>query len=97
MPVRCQRKSRAPTTARDRAKLIAIAIGCVAISLAVGSWIHQEGIALGVLAIFLGVAAIAWEQALFVFLAFVFVGGPAVWFDWLRWERCTKQETKSWQ
>lgn len=72
----------ADVTARDKAKLVAIAFGCVALAIAVGSWVRGEGIALGVLASFLGVAAIAWEQALLVFLVFIFVGGPAVWYYW---------------
>ena len=70
------------TTERDKLKLAAIVIGCFALAISVGSWIRGEGIALGVLASFLGVAAIAWEQALFIFLAFILTGGPAMWISW---------------
>src|SRR5262245_27790317 len=51
-----------PVISRDSMTLAAIAIGCVALALAVASWIRREGIALGAIASFLGVAAIAWEQ-----------------------------------
>ena len=69
-------------TWRDSVMLTAVAIGCVAIAFAVGSWIRREGVTLGMLATFLGIAAIAWEQVLLVFALFVFAGGPMFWFQW---------------
>ncbi|MCI0332740.1 MAG: hypothetical protein L0228_05915 [Planctomycetes bacterium] len=73
--------------------MAAITIGCVAMVLAVSSWIRREGIVLGVFAAFLGAAAIAWEQALILFALFVFAGGPAVCADWPRRER--RKSTKA--
>ena len=65
----------------ERLKLAALIIGCVAITLAVASWIRREGATLGFLGCFLGVSAIAWETVLIVFAIFMFVGGPVIWFD----------------
>jgi hypothetical protein len=65
----------------ERLKLAAIIIGCVAITLAVASWIRREGATLGFVGCFLGVSAIAWQTVLVVFAIFMFVGGPVIWFD----------------
>jgi hypothetical protein len=62
-------------------KLAGVIIGCVAIALAVASWIRREGATLGFVGCFLGVSAIAWETVLVVFAIFMFVGGPVIWFD----------------
>jgi hypothetical protein len=65
----------------ERLKLAAVIIGCVAIPLAVASWIRREGATLGFVGCFLGVSAIAWQTVLVVFAIFMFVGGPVIWFD----------------
>lgn len=69
------------TSPRDRVQLAAIYTGCVSIILAVVSLLRREGVRLGVAALFLGVASVAWEQTLILFLMFIFVGGPVIWFS----------------
>jgi hypothetical protein len=71
----------AQLVSHESLKLTAVAIGCVAIVLAVASWIRREGATLGFMACFLGVSAIAWQTVLVVFAIFMFVGGPVIWFD----------------
>jgi hypothetical protein len=71
----------ATLVSRESIKLAAVILGCIAIALAVASWIRREGLALGLLGAFLGISAIAWETILIVFAVFVFVGGPVLWFD----------------
>ncbi len=64
---------------RDQVATVAMGLGCLAIGIAVASWIRRERPALGFIACYLGVAAIAWEWFLIVVCLYIFVGGPTLW------------------